>query len=77
VPLLQTSNRLSSLTLVSVSSSVKSLPPTRPQSIGVFAQGQRPCLECCWQMSRWTEIADGRLRVFKYLSRFKTNIIAF
>jgi hypothetical protein len=23
------------------------------------------------------QIADGRLRVFKYLSRFKTNIIAF
>jgi hypothetical protein len=28
-------------------------------------------------VSRCTEIADGRLRVFKYLSRFKTNIIAF
>ena len=29
------------------------------------------------ELSRWTEIPDGRLRVFKYLSRFKTNIIAF
>jgi hypothetical protein len=29
------------------------------------------------KMSRCTEIADGRLRVFKYLSRFKTNVIAF
>jgi hypothetical protein len=28
-------------------------------------------------LSRCTEIADGRFRVFKYLSRFKTNIIAF
>jgi hypothetical protein len=26
-------------------------------------------------VSRCTEIADGRLRVFKYLSRFKANII--
>jgi hypothetical protein len=29
------------------------------------------------ELSRWTEIPDGRLRVFKDLSRFKTNIIAF